>query len=138
MWVWVCVGVGGFVCVIEHLFSPPFATALGAHVTKSSPRELCARTHTRKTLSRPGGVESRSQLVELGAARCVGTCVCWAVFKIHFFYVCFVPANSSRQTVPAHSRQTMPIHNRLVDPVRRSQWQGDWTCPQQAEAAFAF
>ena len=43
-------------------------------VTKSSPRGLCARTHTRKTRSRPDGVGSRSQLLIVGRARCGNVC----------------------------------------------------------------
>ena len=77
-----CMSVCELVCVLQHFFGPPFPTPLDAQVTKSSPRGLCARTHTRKTRSRPGGVENHLQFVELGAAKCVGTCLCWAMFKI--------------------------------------------------------
>ena len=54
-----------------------------------SPRGLCTHTHT-NTLSRPGGVGSRSQLVELGAATCVGPSLCRTIFKIQIrnVYLC--------------------------------------------------
>ena len=98
--------------------------------------------HTRNTLYCPGGVESRSQLVEQGAATCVGTYMSvLSRIKIQNHDLCVVPANS-RQTrpahsmhtaVPAHSRQTVHIHIRQIDPVHSTLQQEDWACPRQAE-----
>ena len=124
-----CVGL----CVRFNIFlvhvSPPRST-------HTSPKPVPAgsvHAYARKTLSHPGGVESRSQLVELGVATCVGTCLCWALQN---HYDSFVPAN--RQTVPVHSMHTMPIHSKQIEPVRSSPQQADWACPPQAETAFAF
>ena len=61
------------VCIIkiQPLLRPRLTTALNAHGANSSPGGLCAHTQTKP--SRAGAVVSRSQLVELGAATCVGT-----------------------------------------------------------------
>ena len=144
-----CVWCEGLCECFNSFFGPRFTTALDTHVTKSSTRGLCVRTHTKDTSS-SWWVESWSQLVELGAATCVSTYLRWAK---QYHNVFFVPTNSrqtvpvhsmitvpahSRQTVPFHSRQTMPAHSRQIEPVRSSPQQADLACTQQADTAFAF
>ena len=98
--------------------------------------------HTRKTLSRPGEVGNRSQFVELGAATCVGTCLCWAVFKIQNHNGFCACANSSRQQAdcacPQHAHCACPQQADYACP-QQVDWacpqQADWACPQQADWA---
>ena len=47
------------------------------HMSPNPAPAASVHAHKRNTLSRPGGVGGRSQLVELGATKCM----CWTVFK---------------------------------------------------------
>ena len=113
----------GLVCVIQRFlfhFSPPRST----HTSPNPVPAGSVHAHTRDTLSRPGGVESPSQLVELGAATCVRTCLCWAVFKIqnHIFFLClpiiagrllFLSTACTTVCLPKAGRPCLSIAGRL-------------------------
>ena len=67
--------VFGFACVIQHFFGPRFTPALDAHVTNSSARGFCGRTHPKDSFSSWLGGKSFT----VGRARCgncVGICLC--------------------------------------------------------------
>ena len=111
-------------CVIQHFFGPLFTTALDAHVTNSSPRGLCARPHTKDTFSSWwGGKSFTVGRAAVGAATCVGACLCWAVFKIKFRNVFCACQPQADCACPHQADCACPQ-------------QADYACPQQAGCAF--
>ena len=95
------------VCVIQHFFRPRLSTALNAHGTKMPVPAGCVHAGILTKPSRVGAVVSRSELLELGAATCVGT---W-LGRVFFTFLLYrhETRNSTSTRVPVHSSNARAV-----------------------------